>query len=313
MSAAGKRKLREPADMNTFEHVYVFEDPSYKIQPCFKVGCSTRAPEARLTELNRGRSTKLEFVYAAVCHHAHPVEQIVHKLLDEFRVPGTEFFAGVHEHVVVNLVRSVCDLNMSIHRRTGAAAVTTEDDFLEAEGAGASLPPTATPLVFAEPVPAPAAAAVEPVENSQADSAASAASAASARESDDADDQNSADIKAVRDATFYHAIFASGTTYEAVRSVFANTTKKMQRRNAQCAIFLEAPDGKMMCLFSEGSEAGAKVKQLRTDFSATTLVPVATYTALLRELKGLLKPSYGPGAKVLGHFRCPEALMDKCK
>ncbi len=306
MSAAGKRKLREPTDLNTLEHVYVFDDPSYKIQPCFKVGCSTRAPEARLTELNRGRSTKLGFVYAAVCHHAHPVEQIVHKLLDEFRVPGTEFFAGVHEHVVVNLVRSVCDLNMSIHRRTNLSGVATaEDEFLEAEGAGASLPPTATPLAFAQAAPVEP---VEPVENSQADSAAPAAA-----ESDDSDDQNSADIKAVRDATFYHAIFASGTTYEAVRSVFANTTKKMQRRNAQCAIFLEAPDGKVMCLFSEGSEAGAKVKQLRTDFPATTLVPVATYTALLRELKGLLKPSYGPGAKVLGHFRCPEALMDKCK
>jgi hypothetical protein len=310
MSAAGKRKLREPADMNTFEHVYVFEDPSYKIQPCFKVGCSTRAPEARLTELNRGRSTKLEFVYAAVCHHAHPVEQIVHKLLDEFRVSGTEFFAGVHEHVVVNLVRSVCDLNMSIHRRTN----TSGEDEAVAEGAGAGAsPPTATPLVFAEPVPAPASVPAEPVPasagvpaelHSQSDSAAAAES--------DSDDQNSADIKAVRDATFYHAIFAAGTTYEAVRSVFANTTKKMQRRNAQCAIFLEAPDGKLMCLFSEGSEAGAKVKQLRTDFPVN-IVPVATYTALLRELRGLLKPSYGPGAKVLGSFRCPEALMDKCK
>jgi hypothetical protein len=306
MSVAGKRKLREPTDLNTLEHVYVFDDPSYKIQPCFKVGCSTRAPEARLTELNRGRSTKLGFVYASVCHHAHPVEQIVHKLLDEFRVPGTEFFAGVHEHVVVNLVRSVCDLNMSIHRRTGVAAAAGEDEenpFATGEGAGASLP-SATPLAFAEAAPAAPATPVEPVENSQADFTA---------ELDDSDDQNSADIKVVRDATFYHAIFASGTTYEAVRSVFTNTTKKMQRRNAQCAIFLEAADGKVMCLFSEGSEAGAKVKQIRTDFPATTLVPVATYTTLLRELKGLLKPSYGPGVKVLGHFRCPEALMDKCK
>jgi hypothetical protein len=312
MSIAGKRKLRAPLDLNTLEHVYVFDDPSYKIQPCFKVGCSTRMPEARLTELNRGRSTKLGFVYASVCHHAHPVEQIVHKLLDEFRVPGTEFFAGVHEHVVVNLVRSVCDLNMSIHRRT-----SDEEDV--AAGASSAVLPMATPLAFAEaappvvvpsePVPAAATApaATPPVENSQAESAAAAV------ESDDADDQNSADIKAVRDATFYHAIFASGTTYEAVRSVFTNATKKMQRRNAQCAIFLEAADGKIMCLFSEGSEAGAKVKQLRSDFPATTLVPVATYTTLLRELKGLLKPSYGPGAKVLGHFRCPEALMDKCK
>jgi hypothetical protein len=282
MSIAAKRRLREPS--TECEYVYVFDDESFPTQPCFKVGISTRPPEMRLTELNRGRPTKLGFVYAASCHHAHPAEQIVHKLLEDFRVPNTEFFAGVPEHVVVNLVRAVCDLNK----------------------------------VAAVPVPVPTAVVDEPVLSVGAGAALPAAmdsqdsddevSALTGTTFDDVQVQKSADLEAVRNATFFQANMRAGTSYEDVRGVFVST-KKLQKRNAQCALFFEK-DSQIVCFFCEGSDAGGKQKALRAMNAVVT--PINTYNVLVRTVNAIVKPPVGAGATLLGHFRCPDALVEKC-
>lgn len=285
MSVAAKRRLRE--DSTETEYVYVFDDASFPTQPCFKVGISTRPPEMRLTELNRGRPTKLGFVYAASCHHAHPAEQIVHKLLEDFRVPNTEFFAGVPEHVVVNLVRSVCDLNKVVAAPQAAATAAAVDE-----------PP---PPVFSGAGNSVAAAA----DSQEDDDEVSALTGATAVE--DGQAQKPADLEVVRNATFFQANMPAGTLIEDVRAVFAST-KKLQKRNAQCALFFEK-DSQLVCFFCEGSDAGAKQKALRA--MNATITPISTYNVLVRTANTIVKPPVGAGATLIGHFRCPDALVEK--
>jgi len=275
MSVAAKRRLRE--DSNECEYVYIFDDSSYPVQPCFKVGISTRAPEMRLTELNRGRPTKLGLVYVATCQHAHPAEQIVHKLLDDFRVPNTEFFAGVPEHVVVNLVRAVCDLNKVSHVAVAQHQAEEEE------------PPTP---------PSPLASAAGTSTGSQETTT-----------TDDDQIQKSADLEAVRNATFFQANMPVGSSFEDVRDVFTSVERKLQKRNPQCALFLEK-DSQIVCFFSEGSDVGAKQKILRS--MNAVIAPISTYNVLVRTLNAIVKPPVGVGAKLLGHFRCPDALVEKC-
>ena len=285
MSVAAKRRLRE--DMIECEYVYVFDDSSYPVQPCFKVGISTRAPEMRLTELNRGRPTKLGLVYVATCFHAHPAEQIVHKLLEDFRVPNTEFFAGVPEHVVVNLVRAVCDLNKVSRGIVTAQKLEEEED----------LPPTPP----------------SPPSSSACASAAGTGSQETLVDdevtSDDAQVQKSADLEAVRNATFFQANMPVGTSFEDVRCAFASVERKLQKRNPQCALFLEK-DSQIVCFFCEGSDVGAKQKTLRA--MQAVIAPISTYNVLVRTINAIVKPPVGSGAKLLGHFRCPDALIEKC-
>ena len=286
MSVAAKRRLREESTES--EYVYVFDDASFPTQPCFKVGISTRAPEFRLTELNRGRPTKLGFVYAATCYHAHPAEQIVHKLLEDFRVPNTEFFAGVSEHVVVNLVRAVCDLN-KVSRASAAPVAQVEEDFPDATPSPPS-PPT---------VPIYAASAPQEMLDDEVSNITT----------DDAHAQKSADLEVVRNATFFQAIMPAGTLFEDVRGVFVSVDRKLQKRNPQCAIFLEK-DSQIVCFFSEGSDVGTKQKAMRT--MQAVIAPINTYNVLVRTINAIVKPPIGVGAKLLGHFRCPDALVEKC-
>lgn len=282
MSIAAKRRLRE--DSTETEYVYVFDDASFPTQPCFKVGISTRPPEMRLTELNRGRPTKLGFVYAASCHHAHPAEQIVHKLLEDFRVPNTEFFAGVPEHVVVNLVRAVCDLNKVV--------------------AG---PPPPGGAVVDESPPVPAAAAAGAGNHSQEEDDDEVSALTGTTAIDDGQTQKPADLEVVRNSTFFQANMPAGTLLEDVRAVFAST-KKLQKRNAQCALFFEK-DSQIVCFFSEGSDTGAKQKALRAMNAVVT--PINTYNVLIRTANAIVKPPVGAGATLIGHFRCPDALVEK--
>ncbi len=293
MSVAAKRRLRE--DSTECEYVYVFDDASFPTQPCFKVGISTRPPEVRLTELNRGRPTKLGFVYAATCVHAHPAEQIVHKLLEDFRVPNTEFFAGVPEHVVVNLVRSVCDLNKVVDGR-GALPLP-----VQAEPAMDEVVP---PLL---PAAAGGGAGAGASDSQDSDDEVSAMTGATAPD-DGGQVQKSADLEAVRNATFFQANMPPGTSVEDVRAVFASA-KKLQKRNPQCALFLEK-DSQIVCFFCEGSDAGAKQKALRT--MNAIIAPISTYNVLVRTINAIVKPPVGVGAKLLGHFRCPDVLVEKC-
>lgn len=292
MSVAAKRRLREESTES--EYVYVFDDASFPTQPCFKVGISTRAPEFRLTELNRGRPTKLGFVYAATCYHAHPAEQIVHKLLEDFRVPNTEFFAGVPEHVVVNLVRAVCDLNKISRGPSATPMAQMEEAF-----------PDAPPSPPSPPVPQPSA--------SSGISAASQETLVDDEVSnittDDPHAQKSADLEVVRNATFFQAIMPTGTSFEDVRGVFASVDRKLQKRNPQCALFLEK-ESQIVCFFSEGSDVGTKQKALRT--MQAVIAPISTYNVLVRTINAIVKPPIGVGAKLLGHFRCPDALVEKC-
>lgn len=283
MSVSAKRRLRE--DSNETEYVYVFDDASFPTQPCFKVGISTRAPEMRLTELNRGRPTKLGFVYAATCFHAHPAEQIVHKLLEDFRVPNTEFFAGVPEHVVVNLVRAVCDLN-KVSRGTSPASQALEDEDVS--------PPS--------PPAGAGAASTSSQETLLDDDASNVAT-------DETQTQKSADLEAVRNATFFQANMPAGTSFEDVRAAFVSVDRKLQKRNAQCALFLEK-DAQIVCFFCEGSDAGVKQKALRG--LNAVIAPINTYNVLVRTINAIVKPPIGSGAKLLGHFRCPDALVEKC-
>lgn len=288
MSVAAKRRLREDST-ETNEYVYVFDDASFPTQPCFKVGISTRPPEFRLTELNRGRPTKLGFVYAATCFHAHPAEQIVHKLLEDFRVPNTEFFAGVPEHVVVNLVRAVCDLNKVSRGPHAAPVAQVEEDFHEATPSPPS-PPT---------VPISAATAPQEMLDDELSNITT----------DDAQVQKSADLEAVRNASFFQANMPAGTLFEDVRGAFVSVERKLQKRNPQCALFLEK-DSQIVCFFCEGSDAGAKQKALRT--MNAVIAPISTYNVLVRTINAIVKPPVGVGAKLLGHFRCPDTLVEKC-
>jgi T5orf172 domain-containing protein len=88
-------------------YVYVLSNP--KMKGLFKIGYSERAVKERIEELNSATGVpapfELEAAFASSEPKAH--EQKVHAELQEYRIPGKEFFE-VHISKALAVIESIC-------------------------------------------------------------------------------------------------------------------------------------------------------------------------------------------------------------
>jgi hypothetical protein len=100
--------------------VYIFSNP--RMPGLLKVGCTTRAVEERLSELNRSTSAPAPFVLEAFFYSEHPYEdeKAIHLRLAEARLKDREFFEiGLKE------VLSACELICKRRAHTGPVGPLT--------------------------------------------------------------------------------------------------------------------------------------------------------------------------------------------